>query len=134
MKSTNVLNKFDLNRLSKAALVISCTLVVMLLISGAAQAQRGKRTKPRTQSARVEINQMGYQPASLTLRRSIPARITFLRTTDNTCGTEVVFPDYGITRALPLNQPVVITFTPKTAGEFTFTCGMNMLRGKVIVR
>ncbi len=26
-----------------------------------------------------------------------------------------------------------VEFTPDRAGEFTFTCGMNMIRGKLIV-
>jgi plastocyanin domain-containing protein len=64
----------------------------------------------------------------------VPAKVTFLRTVENTCATEVVFADYGINRSLPLNQPVVISFTPSKAGEFAFTCGMNMHRGKLIVR
>jgi plastocyanin domain-containing protein len=36
----------------------------------------------------------------------------FLRTTDKTCGTEVVFPTSNVKRALPLNEPVSIEFTP----------------------
>ena len=30
-------------------------------------------------------------------------------------------------------QTTPVEFTPQKAGEFTFTCGMNMLRGKLIV-
>jgi plastocyanin domain-containing protein len=56
-----------------------------------------------------------------------------VRTTDKTCGTEVVFPALGIRRPLPLNEPVVIEFTPKSFGEIAFVCGMNMLRGTVVV-
>jgi plastocyanin domain-containing protein len=26
-----------------------------------------------------------------------------------------------------------VEFTPQKSGEFTFTCGMNMLRGKLVV-
>jgi plastocyanin domain-containing protein len=55
----------------------------------------------------------GYEPAKLTLRAGQPARITFVRTTDKTCGTEVVFPSLNIRRPLPLNEPVVIDFTPR---------------------
>ena len=103
--------------------------VVVLLVGGAAFAQR----KPAVQSAKVTITRMGYEPATITLKRGVPARITFLRTTDDTCATEVVFADYGINRALPLNQPVTVSLTPR-AGEFAFTCGMNMHRGKMIVQ
>jgi Cu+-exporting ATPase len=67
------------------------------------------------------------------LRASTPARLTFVRTTDKTCGTEVVFPSLDIKRALPLNKLVVIEFTPAKTGEIGFACGMNMLRGVVVV-
>jgi plastocyanin domain-containing protein len=81
----------------------------------------------------VLVTEKGYEPAKVTLRAGTPARITFVRTTDKTCGTEVVFPSLDIRRPLPLNQPVVVDFTPRAAGELTFVCGMNMLRGTVVV-
>jgi plastocyanin domain-containing protein len=80
------------------------------------------------------VSEQGYEPAKVTLRAGTPARITFVRTTDKTCGTEVVFPSLNIKRALPLNEPVVIGFTPFESGEIAFTCGMNMLHGRVLVQ
>src|SRR6185436_17130228 len=108
-----------------------CYLALTLVLLAGLEAS-GQR-KPRTQTARVNITQMGYEPASIKLKRGVPARITFFRTTDDTCATEVVFPDYGIRRQLPLNAAVSISLTPR-AGEFAFTCGMNMHRGKMIVQ
>jgi len=92
------------------------------------------RARPRMQKFTVKITERGFEPVSLKLRRGVQARITFLRTTDQTCATEIVLRDFDIRRALPLNQPVVVTLTPKTKGEFSFTCGMNMMRGKLIVQ
>ncbi|MBX7053775.1 MAG: cupredoxin domain-containing protein [Pyrinomonadaceae bacterium] len=92
------------------------------------------KSKPRSQSARVEITEQGYSPASVSLRRGVPASLTFIRLTDRTCGTEIVIPDHGINRPLPLNRPVVVRLTPKRTGTLGFTCGMNMMRGKLIVR
>ena len=60
--------------------------------------------------------------------------MTFVRTTDKTCATEVVFPSLNITRALPLNQAVDIEFTPKRTGDVAFACGMNMLKGVIVVQ
>jgi plastocyanin domain-containing protein len=34
---------------------------------------------------------------------------------------------------LPLNDPVLIEFTPRRGGDVAFACGMNMLRGTVVV-
>jgi plastocyanin domain-containing protein len=70
----------------------------------------------------------------LTLRAGTPVRLTFVRTTDKTCATEVVFPSLNIRRPLPLNQPVAVEFTPKVSGEIGFVCGMNMLRGTVVIQ
>jgi membrane fusion protein, heavy metal efflux system len=92
------------------------------------------RSNEVAQTARVVVNEQGYEPAKLTLRAGALARITFVRTTDKTCGTEVVFPSLNIKRTLPLNESVVIEFTPAKAGAIAFACGMNMLHGTVVVR
>jgi cobalt-zinc-cadmium efflux system membrane fusion protein len=86
------------------------------------------------QGAKVLVTENGYEPAKLTLRAGERARITFVRTTDKTCGTEIVFPSLNIRRPLPLNEPVVIEFTAEKSGEIGFVCGMNMLRGTVVVQ
>lgn len=84
------------------------------------------------QTATISVGEQGYEPSRLTLRAGVPARLTFIRTTDKTCGTEISFPSLDIKRALPLNAPVVIELTPRT-GELAFTCGMNMLKGTIVV-
>lgn len=117
------------NVLFTAVLVFAAQLTV-----AAGQSTPKRSAKPKVQSARVVIDQQGYQPASVRLRRGIPVRLTFVRTTDVTCATEVAIPDYGIRKALPLNETVVVSLIPKRSGEITFTCGMNMMRGKLIVQ
>ncbi|MGE0131273.1 MAG: efflux RND transporter periplasmic adaptor subunit [Blastocatellales bacterium] len=88
----------------------------------------------QTQSITVTLGEKGYQPDNLRLRQGVPARVTFVRKAEATCGTEIVLAEYNIKRELPLNQPVIVEFTPSKAGEFKFACGMDMLRGKIIVR
>jgi len=86
------------------------------------------------QAAKIAVTEKGFEPDKVSLRASVPARLTFVRTTDQTCGTEVVFPAFNIKRALPLNQPVVIEFTPSKTGDVAFACGMGMLKGMVAVQ
>jgi cobalt-zinc-cadmium efflux system membrane fusion protein len=86
------------------------------------------------QTAKILVNEQGYEPAKVTLRAGVPARLTFVRTTDKTCGTEVVFTSLKIKKALPLNEPVLVEFTPEKTGDIAFACGMNMLHGTVIVQ
>lgn len=89
---------------------------------------------PSEQTARVVLMEKGYQPASVRLRAGVPARVTFVREVEATCCTEIVLADYGIKKELPLREPVVVAFTPAKAGEVSFACGINMLRGKLVVR
>jgi pyruvate/2-oxoglutarate dehydrogenase complex dihydrolipoamide acyltransferase (E2) component len=86
------------------------------------------------QSAKIVVNEQGFEPAKIALRAGTPARLTFIRTTDKTCATEVAFPSLKIKRALPLNEPVQIEFMPANPGEIAFACGMNMLKGVVVVQ
>jgi cobalt-zinc-cadmium efflux system membrane fusion protein len=92
-------------------------------------------TRPaEIQIARITLGEQGYEPSHVTLRAGVPARLTFVRTTDKTCGTAVVFPSLSIRRELPLNQPTEIEFRPQKAGNVDFVCGKNMLRGTLVVR
>ena len=109
-------------------------LVVFSLAVLASAANAQSKISPRSQSPRIQIPETGYSPASVPLRRGVPARLTFIRLTEKTCGTEIVIPDHGINQPLPLNQAVVVRFRPKRTGTIGFTCGMNMMRGKLIVR
>jgi plastocyanin len=84
------------------------------------------------QTATVEVNGEGFQPSTLKLKAGVPAKVTFVRKTDETCAKEVVIKEYNIDRKLPLNEPVTVEFTPRK-GEFNFACGMDMLKGKLIV-
>jgi RND family efflux transporter MFP subunit len=86
------------------------------------------------QSVRVAVTEQGFDPARLTLQAGVPARLIVTRTTDNTCGTEIAIPSLGVKRELPLNTPVTIDFTPAKAGDIAFACGMNMLKGVIVVQ
>ena len=117
------------NKLMKIIL-LSLAFFALSLSAGA----QAKKKKSGVQTVRVEITEQGFTPSSFKLRRGVPARITFLRKTNATCATEVLISAYGINRTLPLNKAVVVNFTPKKSGEFNFVCGMNMMRGKIVVR
>lgn len=80
------------------------------------------------------MTEKGFQPDTIKLKRGIPARVTFVRKVEETCATEVVIPEFNVKRDLPFKEPVVVEFTPSKRGVFSFTCGMNMLRGKMVVR
>ncbi len=75
----------------------------------------------------------GYSPDVIVVRKDRPVRLNFYRDETSSCSEQVIFGDFGIARDLPAYKTTPVEFTPDRAGEFTFTCGMNMLRGKLIV-
>ncbi len=76
----------------------------------------------------------GYQPAAIEVKAGRPLRLNFTRREASLCGEEVVLPEFGKRAHLPENTTVGIEITPTSAGEYEFTCGMNMYKGKLIVR
>lgn len=125
------MNKFLTN---KFAFLVICAAFIFAAGTNVNAQRTRKPAAVKTQNARVEVVAGGYQPEELKLKKGVPARVTFVRKTEDECGEEVVFPDYNIRRKLPLNKPVIVAFTPRKSGSFNFACGMDMMRGKVIVQ
>jgi plastocyanin domain-containing protein len=76
----------------------------------------------------------GYQPASIVAKAGRPVRLNFTRRESTPCGEEVVLPEFGKRAHLPEGRTVPVEVTPERPGEYEFTCGMNMYKGKLIVR
>jgi plastocyanin domain-containing protein len=76
----------------------------------------------------------GYDPAVIQVRHGQLVRLVFDRQEESGCSEEVVFPDFRIQRFLPAFARTAIEFTPEQPGTYEFTCGMRMLRGKVVVQ
>lgn len=75
----------------------------------------------------------GYSPDVVVVKQGVPVRLSFYRDETASCSEQVIFGDFGIARDLTAFKTTPIEFTPDKAGEFTWTCGMNMLHGKLIV-
>ena len=88
----------------------------------------------KTQAVNIAVTKDGFTPSSFTVHKNIPVRLTFVRKVEVTCATGVVIPDYDIKRELPLNEPVIVEFTPEKTGTISFACGMNMQRGEILVK
>lgn len=75
----------------------------------------------------------GYSPDVIVVKQGTPVRLDFYRDETAACSEQILFPDFGIARDLPAFKTTAVEFLPDKSGEFTFTCGMNMMRGKLIV-
>jgi plastocyanin domain-containing protein len=113
-----------------AAWVFAAVAAAVLAGSGC------KKSDASTPTADVTASEHGFSPPSLKLTQGGPgshAAVTFVRVTDKTCATEVVFPELNLERKLPLNQVVSVDVPTDTARTLTFQCGMAMYKGALVV-
>jgi plastocyanin domain-containing protein len=75
----------------------------------------------------------GYQPAEVHVDAGQPVQLIFRREDTALCSERVVFPDYGISVALPVFEEILVELPASEPGEHEFTCEMHMLHGRVIV-
>ena len=75
----------------------------------------------------------GYTPDTIVVQAGKPVRLQFYRDETADCSERVVFEAFGINQELPAFQTTTVEFTPKEPGEYPFRCGMNMLKGLLVV-
>jgi cobalt-zinc-cadmium efflux system membrane fusion protein len=81
----------------------------------------------------IEITAAGLTPVRVTVPANQAVDLVFVRRIDDSCGEDVVIPALGIRRKLPRNEEVVIRLPAQPPGELTFSCGLDMLRGVIVV-
>jgi hypothetical protein len=84
-------------------------------------------------AVQVIADEGGFKPSSVTFKKGAPAALVFVRTSDDTCATEVVFPELNVKKDLPKGQPVTIDIPTDKDQKLTFQCGMGMYKSAVVI-
>ncbi len=115
-------------------LVAALALIAFILwfFFGAREAVAASVSASGVQEIKVTVKG-GYSPDVIVVKEGVPVKLDFYRDESASCTEKVIFGDFGIARDLPAFKTTSIEFTPDKAGEFVFACGMNMVRGKLIV-
>ena len=88
--------------------------------------------KPAPQEIKV-IVKGEYSPDRIVVKKGRPVRLLFYREDDSECSAQVVFPDLKVKQDLALKKDTAVAYVPEKEGEFTFACGMDMMKGKLVV-
>ena len=75
----------------------------------------------------------GYTPDTIVVQAAKPVRLQFYRAETADCSERLVFEQFAIDVPLPAFETTTVEFTPSEAGEYRFRCGMNMLKGLLVV-
>jgi plastocyanin domain-containing protein len=106
---------------------------VLWYFFGERQGVAARQSEDGVQEVKITVKG-GYSPDVVVVKQGRPVRLDFYRDETSSCSEQVVLGDFGIARDLPAFRTTPVEFTPTQPGEFTWTCGMNMLRGKLVVQ
>ena len=123
------------------------TLALVLLLTACAkqeqpvaQQQPAPAPAPVAQASAATVQEhtidvaATFTPASVTLKAGQPARLHFRRGAEPTCADEIVIPDLNVRKKIAANQTVTIDVPAQKARTLTFACGMDMMKGTVVVQ
>lgn len=87
-------------------------------------------------SAHEQTIQVGaaFTPASVTIPANQPVRLRFRRTDEATCADEIVLPELKMRKKISANETVTFDLPAQQARTLTFACGMDMMKGSVVVQ
>ena len=111
---------------------VAIVWVLWYFLSSRGNAVAATPTAGGVQEVRVTVKG-GYTPDTIVVQAGQPVRLQFYRDETADCSERVVFDAFGINQTLPAFTTTTVEFTPKTPGEFPFRCGMNMLKGLLVV-
>ena len=95
-----------------------------------------KQRKERQMSATNDVNitvKGGYSPNVIRVKAGTPTTLKFDRQEASGCSAKLLIPDFGVSQLLPAHATTAVEIKADQPGEYEFTCGMKMLRGKIIV-
>lgn len=104
-----------------------------------AETKTPTEAKPAADNSRfdIKVTEKGFEPGETSVAAGKPVTLVFERKTDQTCIKEVVLTmDDGtkVQKELPMNTPVEIAATFPKAGKLSYACGMDMMKGTIIVQ
>ena len=108
-------------------------LAAVVITAGGLVAFRTNVVEAHTRTVRIRVDKNGFSPSSIDVEAGHKLNLIFNRADNENCGRTVVFRKPSIRKALPLGKDVVVTLTPRAVGRITFTCGMGMYKGSILV-
>lgn len=87
-----------------------------------------------TKTIPVQVTEKGFEPAQIAVNAGESVTLSVTRKTNATCATEIHIPSLKMKKELPLNKTVQIDLGKVEKGEITFSCGMDMISGKVNIK
>lgn len=90
-------------------------------------------TDQSTPLVKMTVTPTGYTPNVIRVKKGVPVHLEIENPLENSCLSTFMMPDFNINHVNLKTGTTNLTFTPDKTGEYTFSCGMQMFKGTVIV-
>ena len=100
--------------------------------AGGSGGSSGGSGNGEVQTVTLRATAYGYDKDTITVKAGQPVKFDFSADPGAGCGRQVIIDNVGVNLVSRNGETVSATFTPKTAGEYGFHCGMYMFRGKLL--
>lgn len=90
-------------------------------------------TRESAPTVNMEVTPTGYKPNVIRVKKGTPVKLVIHNPLTNSCLSTLEMPDFNLNKINLKVGTTQLRFTPTRAGDFTFTCGMNMYKGLIIV-
>lgn len=79
------------------------------------------------------VTETGYIPNVIHVKKGVPVELEIKNPLKDSCLSTFIIPDFNIKNVNLKVGTTQLSFTPDKTGEYTFSCGMEMFKGKIIV-
>lgn len=112
--------------------IVPLTLLVVLIAGiGAAYAQSANRQK-KVQTVKLTVVDNAYIVTPSKVAKGVPVRMEADPDTVKGCAGTVVISAFGVKKTIKKDD-ATIEFTPDKDGTMAIVCGMNMVKGALVV-
>lgn len=105
--------------------------IIVALVSLALLVTPLSAAKP-IKTINVKVSGGTYSPEVVKVKKGEKVRLAFTRDEKPTCGDTISIPALKISKKLEAGKVTTIDITPKT--DLVFSCGMDMMKGKIVVQ
>ncbi len=108
-------------------------LIALVITFGGVFAIVTNVVEAHSRTVKISVSKNGFSPSSIDAEAGHKLNLVFNRVDKQGCGDEVVFPSLKVRKKLPVGKDVIISFTPTASSQVNFTCGMGMMKGKIVI-
>jgi len=91
-------------------------------------------TKESTPKVKMLVTEKGYSPNVIRVKKGVQVELEIENPLENnSCLSTFMIPDFNINNVNLKVGTTRLSFTPDKTGEYTFSCGMKMFKGTIIV-